>query len=112
VDVHGLAHITGDGFLNLLRLEAGVGYLIDRPLPVPAVFDDIAARGEVDAAEMYEVFNMGCGFCCVVPAERAEDAVALLGRHHPGTAVIGRATPAAGVVELPGPGLRGTREGF
>ena len=26
VDVRGLAHITGEGFLNLLRLEAEVGY--------------------------------------------------------------------------------------
>ena len=35
VEVRGLAHITGEGFLNLLRLEAEVGYRIDAPLPVP-----------------------------------------------------------------------------
>jgi phosphoribosylformylglycinamidine cyclo-ligase len=113
VDVRGLAHITGDGFLNLLRLEAPVGYRIDAPLPVPPIFDLIAARGEVAEAELYEVFNMGCGFCCVVPAADAADAVALLARHHPGTAVIGTATDADGLVELIGPGLRGRRgEGF
>ena len=33
VDVRGLAHITGDGFLNLLRLEAKAGYRIDSPAP-------------------------------------------------------------------------------
>ncbi len=33
VDVRGLAHITGDGLLNLLRLEAEVGYRVDAPLP-------------------------------------------------------------------------------
>src|ERR671914_2913045 len=39
VEVRGLAHITGEGFLNLLRLNTGAaGYLIDRPLPVPALF--------------------------------------------------------------------------
>jgi phosphoribosylformylglycinamidine cyclo-ligase len=112
VEVRGLAHITGEGFLNLLRLEARVGYLIDQPLPVPAVFEDVAARGGVEAAEMHEVFNMGCGFCCVVPAGDAGEAVATLGRRHPGTAVIGRASTAAGVVELPRAGLRGTRDGF
>jgi phosphoribosylformylglycinamidine cyclo-ligase len=112
VGVRGLAHITGDGFLNLLRLEAGVGYLIDRPLPVPVVFEEIAERGGVEPAEMCEVFNMGCGFCCVVPADEAGAAVELLSRRHPGTAVIGQATTAAGVVELPRAGLRGTREGF
>ncbi len=31
--MRGLAHITGDGLLNLLRLEADVGYRIDSPLP-------------------------------------------------------------------------------
>jgi phosphoribosylformylglycinamidine cyclo-ligase len=112
VDVRGLAHITGEGFLNLLRLEAEVGYAIDSPLPVPAVFDLIADRGAVEPAELYEVFNMGCGFCCVVPPADAERAVALLAQRHPGTAVIGRATADAGVVELSSPRLRGTRTGF
>jgi phosphoribosylformylglycinamidine cyclo-ligase len=112
VDVRGLAHITGDGFLNLLRLEAGVGYRIDSPLPVPPVFELIAERGGIDPAEMHEVFNMGCGFCCVVPVAEADAAVELLSRRHPGAAPIGRTTTAAGVVELPRQGLRGTRGGF
>src|ERR687897_460493 len=111
--VRGLAHITGDGFLNLLRLEGDVGYSIDSPLPVPRVFELIAERGGVEDAELYEVFNMGCGFCVVVPHEDADAAVELLARHHPGTAVIGRTTTASGVVELPKQGLIGRRgEGF
>jgi phosphoribosylformylglycinamidine cyclo-ligase len=113
VDVRGLAHITGDGFLNLLRLEGQAGYRIDAPLPVPPVFELIAERGRVDEAELHEVFNMGCGFCCVVPVEDADTAVELLSRRHPGTAVIGRTTTAVGVVELPraagGAGLIGRR---
>jgi hypothetical protein len=36
----------------------------------------------------------------------------LLSLRHPGAAVIGRTTTAAGIVELPRQGLRGTREGF
>jgi phosphoribosylformylglycinamidine cyclo-ligase len=111
--VHGLAHITGEGFLNLLRLAAPVGYRIDAALPVPPVFDLIAERGGVEPAELYEVFNMGCGFCCVVPWDESEAAVELLGAHHPGAAVIGRVTLTTGLVELPGPGLVGTKdEGF
>ena len=112
VEVRGLAHITGDGFLNLLRLESPVGYRIDSPLPVPPVFDLIAERGKVEPAELYEVFNMGCGFCCVVPVADADEAVELLSARHRGTAVIGRTTTAAGVVELPRARLRGTRSGF
>jgi phosphoribosylformylglycinamidine cyclo-ligase len=112
VDVRGLAHITGEGFLNLLRLEAEVGYLIDEPLPVPEVFTLIAERGGVEPAELYEVFNMGCGFCCVVPAAEADRAVELLSAHHSGASVIGSATGAAGAVELSTVGLKGSRTGF
>ena len=79
---------------------------------MPHVFELIAERGRVEPAELYEVFNMGVGFCCVVPAEQAEAAVALLAEHHPGTAVIGTASSEAGVVELPAQSLRGTRAGF
>jgi phosphoribosylformylglycinamidine cyclo-ligase len=38
---------------------------------------------------MRRVFNMGCGFVCVVPDERAGDATRLLAAHHPGTKRIG-----------------------
>ena len=113
VEVRGLAHITGDGFLNLTRLHAPVGYRIEAPLPVPPVFGLIAQRGPVDDAELWEVFNMGCGFCVVVPSAHADDAVALLSQRHPGTAVIGLTTPQSGLVELPTVGLAGRRdEGF
>src|SRR5215217_3656880 len=113
VDVRGLAHITGDGFLNLLRLQAHAGYRIDSPLEVPPVFVHIAERGGVEDAELYEVFNMGCGFCAVVPPDDVEPTLELLGRHHPGAALIGQATTATGVIELPKQGLIGRRgEGF
>jgi phosphoribosylformylglycinamidine cyclo-ligase len=107
LDVRGLAHITGDGLLNLTRLHAEVGYRIDSPLPVQPVFELIATRAGVEAAEMWHVFNMGSGFCCVVPRESADQAVELLAQRHPGTAVIGEATDRAGVVELPFAGLAG-----
>jgi phosphoribosylformylglycinamidine cyclo-ligase len=107
VDVRGLAHITSGGLLNLLRLEADVGYRIDSPLPVLPVFDLIADGAGVPPEEMYEVFNMGCGFCCVVPAGDADAAVELLRGFHRGAAVIGSVTGDAGVVELPTAGLVG-----
>lgn len=98
-DVRGLAHITGDGLNNLLRLSRTVGYELTDPLPVPPVFDLIQELGEVAEEEMHEVFNMGLGFVCVVPAADADAAVELLARHHPGTRVVGRVTDRAGSVE-------------
>src|SRR3954447_6456123 len=107
VEVRGLAHITSGGMLNLLRLEAEVGYRMDAPLPVPPIFDLIADGADVPPEEMYEVFNMGCGFCCVVPAAQTDAAVALLAERHRGAAVIGSVTESAGLVELPSVGLTG-----
>ena len=97
-DVRGLAHITSGGLENLLRLAADVGFEIDSPLPVPPVFELIAERGSVGEAEMYEVFNMGCGFCCVVAAADEEAALEVLRGHYPAAQAIGRATPSPRVV--------------
>jgi phosphoribosylformylglycinamidine cyclo-ligase len=112
IPVHGLAHITGGGLLNLLRLGSGVGYEITAPLPVTPVFGLIARLGEIGPAEMWEVFNMGCGFCVIVAAADADDAVELLASHHPGTVIIGRLTDDDGVVAMPDAGLRGDASGL
>jgi phosphoribosylformylglycinamidine cyclo-ligase len=98
VEVRGLAHITGEGFDNLLRLEAEVGYEIDNPLPVPPIFDLIQEHGGVSDAEMREVFNMGCGFCCVVADDDEAAALELLRSHYPDAKRIGRASDRAGEV--------------
>jgi len=99
LDVHGLAHITGGGLTNLLRLNDGVGFAIQAPLPVPPVFELIARCGNVDDGEMWEVFNMGCGFVAVVAEADADAAVALLSACHPGTVRIGTVTDRAGQLE-------------
>jgi phosphoribosylformylglycinamidine cyclo-ligase len=112
IAVHGLAHITGGGLLNLLRLSHTAGFDITTPLPVPAVFDLVAQRGEVGAEEMWEVFNMGCGFCAVVAADDAEAVVALLAAHHPGTAVIGRCDDRGGRVAVAPLGIEGDAHGL
>ena len=98
IPVHGLAHITGGGLDNLLRLGSGVGYTVGDPLPAPPVFGLIQRLGGVGDDEMHRVFNMGCGFVAIVPAERAADAAALLAAHHPGARPIGEVTDRAGVV--------------
>ena len=112
IPVHGLAHITGGGVLNLLRLGSGVGYEVGEPLPVPPVFELIARCGSVEAAELQKVFNMGCGFVAIVPADAAAAASALLAARHPGTRRIGSVTGDAGRVALPSLGLTGDTHGL
>jgi phosphoribosylformylglycinamidine cyclo-ligase len=91
VTVHGLAHITSGGLGNLLRLAAAVGYEVGDPLPVPPVFSLIQERSGASDEEMHDVFNMGCGFCCVVAAGDEDAALELLRRHYPGAKRIGTA---------------------
>jgi len=71
-DVRALAHVTGGGILgNLSRvLPDGREAAIDwEAWKRPAVFDWLARH--VDEAELRNVFNLGIGFCAVVPAGEA-----------------------------------------
>jgi phosphoribosylformylglycinamidine cyclo-ligase len=93
--VSGLFHLTSDGFLNLLRCRADVGFEIDAlPEPQP-VFQMIQRLGNVEDAEMYQVFNMGVGFCVVCEPAAVPGVIA----HAKAAAVdaweIGRAIPAS-----------------
>ena len=114
VDVRGLAHITGDGLLNLPRLLADVGYVIDSPPEPQPIFGMIQSLGSVPGPEMYAVFNMGIGLCLIVPEDDAGSAVSIAAEHGAEASVIGRVTDdPTRAVELTGPRLRGWRgKGF
>jgi phosphoribosylformylglycinamidine cyclo-ligase len=58
---------------------------------VPPIFELIQQRGGVSDEEMHDVFNMGCGFCVVVPAAAEAEALQLLRRHYPAAQRIGAA---------------------
>jgi len=111
-EVKGMAHITGGGFTNLLRLNQAAGFKIDSLPKPPAVFSLIQTAGGVSTSEMFQVFNMGVGMCCVVDESEAEQTCALLSKYHPGTVVIGSVTDQVGRVELTQNGLIGDSSGF
>ena len=68
----GMAHITGGGIPeNLPRclpdgLKAHVDY---NSWPLPKIFSTIMLKGNVPEEEMKRVFNLGIGYCLVVPPE-------------------------------------------
>ena len=112
VDVHGLAHISGDGLLNLLRLDADAEYYLDAlPAPQP-VFDVIQRAGNVAPAEMYRVYNMGVGFCAVVPASSTADALSAIAAAGGEASVIGTVREGKRRVVLPEQGLVGEGSAF
>jgi phosphoribosylformylglycinamidine cyclo-ligase len=74
-EVYGMAHITGGGIPeNLPRcLPKGLKAHVDwNAWSVPEIFMEIQRKGNVDELEMRRVFNLGIGYCVVVPANRAE----------------------------------------
>jgi phosphoribosylformylglycinamidine cyclo-ligase len=80
-DVHGLANITGGGFLNLLR-TCDYGFRLDG-MPEPnMIFKKIQELGKVSDEEMYRTFNMGVGFAAIVSSGDADDIVEKHGREY------------------------------
>jgi phosphoribosylformylglycinamidine cyclo-ligase len=74
-EVHGLAHITGGGLLNLRRLTA-LGFDLSDPLPPQEIFKMIQAEG-VEVEEMYKTFNMGMGFAIIAPESEVKTILSL-----------------------------------
>jgi phosphoribosylformylglycinamidine cyclo-ligase len=85
IEIKGLSHITGGGFIeNIPRiLPAGCGVEIQRySFPVPPIFELIQKVGEVEDREMYKTLNMGIGMVMVI-AESEKSKVIEAVKEHP-----------------------------
>ncbi|MGY8703299.1 MAG: AIR synthase-related protein, partial [Candidatus Poseidoniales archaeon] len=91
-DLKALAHITGGGLSNLLRLHDSLGWDITDPMPIPPEFSWIEEVGSVDSREMYRTFNMGMGMVIAVSSDRAVDIVKWLNKKLLGCKIIGVVT--------------------
>ena len=91
LDVKALIHVTSDGLLNLSRVEAEVGYVVDRLLEPHPIFSVIQKQGGVAEPEMFRVYNMGTGFCVVVDPKDADRVKAIAESRGRRAAVIGYA---------------------
>ena len=81
VPILGMSHITGGGLPeNLPRcLPKGLTVDVDYGVwDVPEMFETIQLAGNISDDEMRNVFNLGIGFCLVVPAEVAEHTQCLI----------------------------------
>ncbi len=91
-DIKAMVHITGDGFMNLARVEAPVGFALDALPEPPPIFTLIQEKGEVPIEEMYTVFNMGIGFCLVVGPQDVKRVLTLLRQAGEMPCMLGKAT--------------------
>jgi len=92
VQVKGMAHITGGGFIeNIPRmLPAGLAAVIEKGTwEVPEVFSFLQTQGNLNLDEMYNIFNMGIGMVLAVPGEDAQKLIDLLQKQGEKAYVIG-----------------------
>ena len=78
--IHGMAHITGGGLPeNLPRcLPKGMNAFID-PISweIPSIFSLLQDRGQIPASDLWNTFNLGIGFCLVIPVNCGEKVIDL-----------------------------------
>ena len=84
VPILGMAHITGGGIPeNLPRcIPDNVTVSVDYDSwPMPELFSKIMLAGEIPPEEMMNVFNLGIGYCVVVPKEVVKDTQDIITQH-------------------------------
>jgi phosphoribosylformylglycinamidine cyclo-ligase len=92
VPILGMSHITGGGIPeNLPRcLPEGLSVNVDyNSWERPELFDKIQKAGDIDEEEMRNVFNLGIGFCLVVPPDVVEYTQKLISKQYMKSWVIG-----------------------
>lgn len=92
--IHGLIHCTGGAQTKVMNFVTNKHIIKDHLLPVPPLFQMIAEESGSDAAELYQVFNMGHRLEAYLPAELAEEAIAVARHFNIDAQIIGRVEPA------------------
>ncbi|MBF2515537.1 phosphoribosylformylglycinamidine cyclo-ligase [Listeria marthii] len=95
VDVHGITHVTGGGFVeNLPRmLTEDLAVKVELGTwPVLPIFDVMKKYGQLQELEMYEIFNMGIGMVLAVAKADVEKTLEVLVQNGEAAYVIGEVT--------------------
>ncbi|WP_068614423.1 phosphoribosylformylglycinamidine cyclo-ligase [Paenibacillus tuaregi] len=105
VEVKGMAHITGGGFIeNIPRmLPEGVNVDIEfGSWPVLPIFSLLQEKGGVNNRDMFTTFNMGIGLVMIVSADQADQAVQVLKEQGETPYIIGKVTEGEKIVTFTG----------
>lgn len=92
--IHGLIHCTGGAQTKVMNFVTNKHIIKDNLLPIPPLFQMIAEESGADAAELYQVFNMGHRLEAYLPAEQAEEAIAVARHFNIDAQIIGRVEAA------------------
>lgn len=103
VNVKGIAHITGGGFIeNIPRIfPEGIGCEIDtKSYEVPALFKVMQEKAGITDKQIYNTFNMGIGMVVCVDEKDVAATIAQLESTGESCVVIGKTVKGSGVTLL------------
>ena len=87
-----VCHITGGGFYENIPRALGEDFgavVRKNSLEIPAIFDLIAAIGNIPARDMFNTYNMGVGLCVITASEDADETLRLLRSSGEKASIIG-----------------------
>lgn len=91
-----LLHCTGGGQVKCRDFGKGVHYIKDSLFPVPPLFRAIFEQGQIEARELYQVFNMGHRMEVYCEPASAEAVIRLARTFRLDARVIGRTAASDG----------------
>lgn len=89
-DIHGMVHCSGGAQTKVLHFVDNVHVVKDNLFPVPPLFKLIQQQSGTDWKEMYQVFNCGHRMELYVPAEIANDIIAISESFGVDAQIVGR----------------------
>lgn len=89
IEVNGFANITGGSFTKLSRLSSKVRFNLNHLPSSEGIFKQIQLDGHVNTKEMYKTFNMGIGFCAIVPQHSIDTLIRIFHKHKMNSIQIG-----------------------
>nr|WP_322625507.1 AIR synthase related protein [uncultured Flavobacterium sp.] len=93
-DIHGMVHCSGGAQTKVLHFVDDVHVIKDNLFPAPPLFKLIQEQSGTDWKEMYQVFNSGHRMELYVPAEIAQDIIAISKSFNIDAQIVGRVEPS------------------
>lgn len=100
VDIKGISHITGGGFVENIPRMMPEGLKVnieDGSFPILPIFELIMKKGNIDKMNMYKTFNMGIGLVLAIDKEDVEKTISCLKDLNEDVFVIGNVTKGEGI---------------
>lgn len=89
-EIHGMVHCSGGAQTKILHFIDNLHIIKDNLFPIPPLFKLIQNQSKTDWKEMYQVFNCGHRMELYVPAEIAQEIIAISKSFQVDAQIVGR----------------------